>query len=125
MSKKHTIDKAAPFLARVEARKAAVRQAEKDLNTIIGEGVEELGPTFRQSGQEYTIRFYKKTGNYALCKYDLPPGAHLRPRRSQEDLAEIEDLYTPGEKLIEVMLDIGENLLNDPEHGPPNITMVI
>lgn len=122
MSKKHTTDMAGPYLARVAARRAAIVQAEKDLNTVIGEGVAELGPTFRHEDQEYAIRFYTKTGKYALCEYELPPGAHLKPRRSKGDLAEIEDLRLPEDgNLIEVELTVGENLLNDPVYGPPDV----
>lgn len=129
MSKKYTIDQAGPFLARVASRVAAIEQAEKELSTIVGEGIDELGPTFQHEGQEYAIRFYTKKGKYTLCKFATRVGAHLRPRVGKADLAEMEDLCLPeNEKVIETNLLVGEDLLDDPVYGTPDNptnTMVI
>lgn len=121
MGKKYTTDMAGPFLNRVAARRAAVAQAEKELSTVIGEGVEELGTAFSHHGQEYAIRYYKTKGEFSLCVYRERPGAHLRKstQEDNQDIAEAEDLGASSDSLIEAELTVGENLLDDPQYGFP------
>lgn len=121
MAKKHTINQAEAFFARVAMRKEDLAKATKELNRTIGEGVEELGATFSHNEQEYAIRSYQKSGKFTICKYEKRPGSHNVAR---VDLTEALDLPTEG-NLVEVAYYVGEEDPNWAPTGEEPSTVVI